>query len=257
MISEKAEISPKARIGKNVTIYPFVYIEDDVVIGDDCVIYPYVSIMNGTRIGRGNKVFQNTVLGAVPQDFKYCGDTSQLVIGNENIIRENVVINRATFCSGQTVIGNRNFIMEGVHVSHDTKIADGCVFGYGTKIAGDCEIHDNVICSSNVIINPGARIGTSVMVSSGCRVSKDVPPYIVANGNPVLYSGLNVSILTNQGVSEKIQNHIANAYRLVFHGQTSIIDALAQVKEQVPDDTEVRNIVTFLSETKLGVIGKV
>lgn len=257
MISEKAEISPKAKIGKNVTIYPFVYIEDDVVIGDDCVIYPYVSIMNGTRLGRGNKVFQNTVLGALPQDFHYCGDATQLVIGDDNIIRENVVINRATFCNGQTFIGNRNFIMEGVHVSHDTKIADDCVFGYGTKIAGDCEIYDNVICSSNVIINPGSRIGDAVMVSSGCRVSKDVPPYILANGNPVLYSGLNASILNKLGISEKTLSHMANAYRLVFHGQTSIIDAIAQVKEQVPDDPEIRNIVTFLSNTKLGVIGKI
>ena len=136
MISPKAEIDPKAKIGKNVTIYPFAYIEGDVEIGDDCVIYPYVSIMNGTRLGRGNKVFQNTVLGAVPQDFNYKGDPSHLIIGNGNIIRENVVINRATFSDGKTVIGNNNFLMEGVHVSHDTKIGNGCVFGYGTKIAG-------------------------------------------------------------------------------------------------------------------------
>ena len=181
---------------------------------------------------------------------------NQLVRCADNVSRENVVINRATFCNGQTVIGNKNFLMEGVHVSHDTKISNGCVFGYGTKIAGDCEIHDNVICSSNVIVNPGSRIGDLVMVSSGCRVSKDVPPYILANGNPVLYSGLNVTILTSQGISDKTQNHMANAYRLVFHGQTSIIDAIAQVKEQVPDDPEIRNIVNFLSETKLGVIGK-
>lgn len=92
--------------------------------------------MNGTRLGRGNKVFQNTVLGAVPQDFNYKGDPSHLIIGNGNIIRENVVINRATFSDGKTVIGNNNFLMEGVHVSHDTKIGNGCVFGYGTKIAG-------------------------------------------------------------------------------------------------------------------------
>ena len=101
MISPKAEIDPKAKIGKNVTIYPFAYIEGDVEIGDDCVIYPYVSIMNGTRLGRGNKVFQNTVLGAVPQDFNYKGDPSHLIIGNGNIIRENVVINRATFSDGK------------------------------------------------------------------------------------------------------------------------------------------------------------
>ncbi len=165
MISEKAEISPKAKIGKNVTIYPFAYIEDDVEIGDNCVIFPYVSIMKGTRLGRNNKVFQNTVLGAMPQDFYYKGDDTSLIIGDDNTIRENVVINRATFSSGQTVIGNRNFLMEGVHISHDTKITDACVFGYGVKIAGDCEINNRVILSSSVIINPKVRIGTSAMIS--------------------------------------------------------------------------------------------
>ena len=185
MISPKAEIDPKAKIGKNVTIYPFAYIEGDVEIGDDCVIYPYVSIMNGTRLGRGNKVFQNTVLGAVPQDFNYKGDPSHLIIGNGNIIRENVVINRATFSDGKTVIGNNNFLMEGVHVSHDTKIGNGCVFGYGTKIAGDCVIEDAVIFSSGVIANPGARVGKASMVQSGCRFSKDVPPYIVVASIPL------------------------------------------------------------------------
>ena len=230
MISPKAEIDPKAKIGKNVTIYPFAYIEGDVEIGDDCVIYPYVSIMNGTRMGRRNTVYQNTVLGAVPQDFNYCGDASQLVIGDDNTFRENVVINRATFCSGKTVIGNRNSFMEGVHVSHDTKISDNCVFGYGTKIAGDCDIENDVIFSSNVIANAGVRVGRGSMIQGGSRLSRDVP--------------------------QKVQDHIANAYRLVFHGQTSVFDAVRQIREQVPDGPEVRHIIEFIEATKLGLISK-
>ncbi len=255
-ISPKAEIDPKAKIGNNVTIYPFAYIEGDVVIGDGCVIYPYVSIMNGTRLGRDNKVYQNTVLAAEPQDFSYCGDESELVIGDGNIIRENVVINRATFKGDKTVIGNRNFIMEGVHISHDTVIGNGCVFGYGTKIAGNCDIHDCVIFSSGVIANPGARVGVAAMVQSGCRFSRDVPPYIVASGHPISYGGINSKILTNHGVEERVMEHIANAYRLVFHGQTSVFDAVMQIKEQVPDGKEIRNIVDFISNTKLGIISK-
>lgn len=254
-ISEKAHVSPKAKIGKNVTIYPFAYIEDDVVIGDDCVIYPYVSIMNGTRMGRGNRVFQNTVLGAEPQDFNYRGDASQLIIGDENIIRENVVINRATFSDGKTVIGNRNFLMEGVHISHDTKIGTMNVFGYGTKIAGDCEIGDRTIFSSGVIANPGARVGDAVMIQSGTRFSKDVPPFIVATHNPVAYGGINRKILEDLGTPENVIGHVANAYRLVFHGQTSLFDAIHQIKDQVPDGKEVGIIVKFLEETK-GIIAK-
>lgn len=257
MISEKAVVSPKAKIGKGVTIYPFAYIEKDVEIDNDCVIYPFVSIMRGTVLGKRNTVYQGTVVGAEPQDFNYSGDMTRVEIGNDNVIRENVVINRATYKDGVTRIGNNNFILEGVHISHDTNVCDRCVFGYGTKIAGDCEIHDGTILSSNVIVNPGVRVGIAAMVSSGCRVSKDVPPYIVANGNPVEYGGLNRQVLSGHGVDEKTQEHIANAYRLIFHGQTSVRDAIMQVEEQVPDGEEIRNIVAFMRATRLGIISKI
>ncbi len=256
MISEKAYIAPGAKLGKNVTVYPFAYIEDDVEIGDNCVIYPYVSIMKGTRMGKGNKVFQNTVLGAEPQDFNYNGDETHLVIGDENIFRENVVINRATFKDGQTLIGNRNFFMEGVHISHDTKVEDYCTFGYGTKIAGDCEIHGAAIFSSGAIVNSNVRIGGASMITGGVRISRDVPPFIIATDNPVRYAGVNESLLKSSGASEKIIDHIANAYRLVFHGQTSVFDAIIQVKEQVPEGKEINAIVNFLENTKIGIISK-
>ena len=134
-ISPKAEVSPKAKIGNNCKIFPFAYIEDDVVIGDNCIIFPFVSICNGTRMGNGNKVHQGTVIAALPQDFEFRGEKTECVIGNNNIFRENVVINRATHTGGQTVIGNDNVLMEGAHVSHDTKVGNRCVFGYGTKIS--------------------------------------------------------------------------------------------------------------------------
>ncbi len=227
-----------------------------VEIGDDCVVYPHVSIMNGTRLGRANKVFQGTVLGAEPQDFNYKGDATRLVIGDENIFRENVVVNRATFSDGETRIGNRNFFMEGVHISHDTKVDDYVTFGYGTKIAGDCEVHSAVIFSSGVIVNSNVRIGGASMVTGGVRISRDVPPFIVATDNPVRYAGVNETLLKSSGTSEKVINHIANAYRLVFHGQTSVFDAVIQIKEQVPDSKEIRAIVDFIKDTKLGIIGK-
>ncbi|MBF1554283.1 MAG: acyl-ACP--UDP-N-acetylglucosamine O-acyltransferase, partial [Prevotella pleuritidis] len=131
-ISPKAEISPKAKIGDNCKIFPFVYIEADVEIGDNCIIFPFVSILNGSRLGAHNKVHQGSVIGALPQDFDFTGEKTELIIGDNNIIRENVVINRATHAGGQTVIGNDNFLMEGAHISHDTKVGNGCIFGYGT-----------------------------------------------------------------------------------------------------------------------------
>lgn len=256
-ISPKAEVSPKAKIGDGCKIFPFVYIEDDVVIGDNCIIFPFVSILNGTRMGKQNKVHQGSVIAALPQDFEFRGEKSELIIGNNNIIRENVVINRATHTGGQTVIGNDNFLMEGAHISHDTKVGNACVFGYGTKIAGDCEIGNGVIFSSSVIENAKTRVGTGAMVQAGTTFSKDIPPYIIAGGKPVQYGGVNTTMCQAYGVDDKVIKHIANAYRLVFHGQTSVFDACHQIDEQVPDSQEIRNIVNFLSSTEQGIISKV
>ncbi|MBP5361003.1 MAG: acyl-ACP--UDP-N-acetylglucosamine O-acyltransferase [Bacteroidaceae bacterium] len=256
MVSSQAYIDPAAKIGSNVTVYPFAYIEANTVIGDNCVIYPYVSIMAGTTLGTDNTVHQGTVLGAVPQDFSYTGEATELLIGNHNIIRENVVINRATHSGDCTVIGNGNCIMEGVHISHDAHIFDNAVIGYGTKIAGRVEIHDDAILTSNVIANPGARVGRCAMVKSGCRFSKDVPPFIIATHNPIEYGGVNATILTNAGVEENVQRHIANAYRLIFNGKTSLQDGILQVRSQVKSSEEIDAIVDFLQTSQLGIIGK-
>ncbi len=255
-ISPRAEIDPRAQIGDNCKIFPFVYIEGDVVIGDNCIIFPFTSILNGSRIGKSNKIHQGSVIAALPQDFEFHGEKSECVIGDNNIIRENVVINRATHTGCQTVIGNNNFLMEGVHISHDTKIGDNCVFGYGTKIAGDCVIGDKVIFSTSVIENAGTKVGRGTMIQAGTTFSKDIPPYIIAGGTPVKYNGVNTVVLSQNGVGEKVQKHLANAYRLVFHGQNSVVDAINQVKEQVPDSEEIRNVVAFLEESTRGIITK-
>lgn len=257
MISPKADVSPKAKIGDNCKIYPFVYIEDDVEIGDNCTIYPFVSILNGTRMGNDNKVFQGAVIAALPQDFNFEGAESYVVIGNHNTIRENVVINRGTYHGGKTVLGDKNFLMEGAHISHDTVVGNGCVFGYGTKIAGDCVIGNGVIYSTSVVENAKTRVGDLAMIQAGTTFSKDVPPYIIASGKPVKYSSPNNVIMEAAGIDAKVRKHIANAYRLVFHGQTSVFDAVNQIKDQVPDGPEVRNIIAFIEATELGIISKI
>jgi len=254
-ISPRAEISPKAKIGNNCKIFPFAYIEEDVVIGDNCIIFPFVSICNGTRMGNNNKIHQGSVIAALPQDFEFRGEKTECIIGNNNIIRENVVINRATHTGGQTVIGDNNVLMEGAHISHDTKVDNDCVFGYGTKIAGDCEIGHGVIFSSSVIENAGTRVGTGAMIQAGTTFSKDVPPYVICT-NESQYGGVNFTMGRSYGVGEKILKHIANAYRLVYLSNTSLFDAVNQIEEQVPDSAEIRNIIRFMRATKLGVIGK-
>lgn len=256
MISKKTFVSENAKISDSSVIYPFVYIEDDVEIGDNCTIYPFTSIMAGTRLGNNNKVFQGSVLGAVPQDFDFTGEATRLVIGDNNTIRENVVINRATHTNDETVIGSNNFIMEGAHLSHDVKLGDNIVIGYGTKIGGCCEVQHGAILSSNVIANPGSRVGICSMVQSNVSFSKDVPPFIIAHHNPVEYGGVNSTLLTHAGIEERVQRHIANAYRLLFNGKVGTFDAINQIVEQVVISEEIEIILAFLRSTKLGIISK-
>ena len=256
MISPQAVVSPKAKIGNNVRIMPFVYVEDDVEIGDNCFLYPGVNLMRGTRLGKNNTIHQNTVISARPQDFNYKGESTLCIIGDNNIIRENVVINRATYLSGETRIGNGNFIMEGVHLSHDVHMGNENVMGYGVKVAGDVEIGNYTIFSSGVIANPEVRIGDAAMIQAGARFMKDVPPYIVAGGYPIKYGGINNYVLDQLHIDEKIQKHIANAYRLVFHGQDDIVNVCSQIEQQIQSSDEIVNIVNFLKSSELGLITK-
>lgn len=251
MISPLAYVDSAAKVGKNVTIQPFAYIEEDVEIGDDCVIMSGARILNGTRLGKGNKVHHGAVLGTEPQDFHYSGENSLLVIGDNNDLRENVVISRATHVGDCTRIGNNNYLMDGVHLCHDVQIGNHCVVGIKTSIAGQCRIDDCTILSSNVIIHQASHIGSWVLIQAGCRISKDVPPYVIMNGNPASYHGINATVMQHKNqISERVLRHIVNAYRLVYQGNFSIHDALKKIEDQVPMSDDIHNIINFIKDSK-------
>lgn len=255
MISPLAYVDPGAKIGNNVTIQPFAYIENNVEIGDDCIIMAYASVLNGTRMGKGNKIHHHAVLGAEPQDFHYTGEESSLIIGDNNHIRENVVISRATFSSNATRIGNDNFLMDKVHICHDVQIGNNCVAGIETTIAGECKLDDCVILSGNVILHQYCHVGSWALIQSGCRISKDVPPYVIMSGNPAGYHGVNAVVLTqHHNTSERILRHIANAYRLIYQGNFSIADAVQKIVDQVPMSEEIENIVSFVKGSERGIV---
>ena len=167
-----------------------------------------------------------------------------------------MVINRGTYRDSATVIGNHNYLLEGAHISHDTVVGNNCVFGNGVEIAGDCVIGNGVIFSTGAIQNANTRAGDLSLIQAGCAFSHDVPPYVIAGGSPMEYGGVNTKILEFAGIDKKVQKHIANAYRLLFHGKTSVFDVINQIKEQVPDSPEIQNIIQFLSDSKRGIMCK-
>lgn len=255
MISPLAYVDPEAQLGENVEIGPFAYIEKGVVIGDNCVIKPHVSILKGTTIGSGNKIYQNAVIGATPQDFHYIeGNPTKVIIGNNNRIRENVVIAGSNHDDGATIIGDENFIMERVHICHDVHVFNKCVVGIGVCVAGESELHDCSIQSNGVVIQQHVRIGRFSLIQSGCRVQKDVPPYVILGGNPACYHGVNNVILKHVNVTDRILRHIANTYRIIYTSNFSLEDAVIKIPEQIPMSDEIHKILDFIKQAKHGIV---
>ncbi|MFO3725807.1 acyl-ACP--UDP-N-acetylglucosamine O-acyltransferase [Butyricimonas muris] len=256
MISPLAYVDPNAKIGKNVTVHPFAYIDNNVEIGDNCTIMPYASVLSGTRMGENNMIYHGAIIGATPQDFKFKGDDTILRIGNNNTIREKVIINRGTNTTDCTIIGDGNFLLEGVHLAHDTHLGNTCVIGNGAKTAGNCVIEDCVILGSGVIVKHGCRVGTWAFIKDGCRANKDVPPYIVAAHNPISYYGINATILRKEdALNENTIDDIAKAYRQIYQCSTSLENALIRIKETISIGPEIQKIIDFLESSMKGIIG--
>lgn len=255
LISPLAYIHPTAKIGQNVKIHPFAFIDKDVVIGDDTIVMAHATILEGAVLGKNNYVYQNAVIGATPQSFRYKkGHLTHVVIGDNNRIRENVVIAGSLDENTATTIGNDNFLMDGVHICHDVKIGNDCVLGIHAQLAGDCVLEDHVVLSSAAILQHRVRVGRYSLLQSGCRVQKDVPPYIILGGNPAAYHGVNSLILEKQGETERILRHIANTYRLIYTGGFSLQDAVIKIKEQIPTSIEIENIINFIKDSKHGIV---
>ncbi len=191
---------------------------------------------------------------AIPQDLKFVGEESTAEIGNNNIIRENVTVNRGTAAKGKTVVGNNNLLMEGVHVAHDALIGNGCIIGNSTKMAGGNVIEDHSIISASVLMHQFCRVGGYGMIQGGCRFSKDIPPYIIAGRDPIVYSGINVVGLRRRGFSNEMIENIHNAYRIIYQSGLNTTEALKKVEEEVPMSPEIEYIITFIRDSERGII---
>lgn len=255
MISPLAHISPGAKIGENCTIEPFVYIEDNVVIGDNCHIMAHASVLSGTRMGNNNKIFHGAVVGGIPQDLKFVGEDTTLEIGDNNMIRENVTLNRGTASKGKTVIGSNNLFMENCHIGHDSVVGNGCILGNSTKIAGEVVISDCAILSACVLVHQFTHISSYVMIQGGTGITKDIPPYIIVGREPARYCGLNIVGLRRRGFSNEAIKSIRDAYRHIYESGTIVSTAVARIKESGELTPEVERILHFIeNESERGII---
>lgn len=245
-ISPLAYVHPEAKIGENVTIKAFAYIDRDVEIGDGCHISPHVSILSGARIGKNNHFYDGCIIAATPQDFRWKGEDNYVIIGDNNTIREHVIINRSIYKGEATHIGNDSFIMAQSHIGHDSLIGNSVVIGNSVKVAGQCKIGDCSILSSCALVHEKCEIGEWVLVKGGCRVNNNVPPYVIMAHNPIAYFGVNAFILRKGNFTEEIVDDIAKCYRHIYQSNTSAFNAMVRVKADVAPSPERDAIIKFV-----------
>jgi UDP-N-acetylglucosamine acyltransferase len=251
---QHAAVHPKARIGKNVKIGPWVSIEEDVAIGDNTTIGANVCIMSGTRIGKNCQIFPGAIVGAIPQDLKYNGEDTTLEIGDNVIIREYCTLNRGTRANYKTVIGNNCLLMAYVHVAHDCVIGENCILANNATLAGHVEIEENVIVGGMTAVHQFVQIGAHVLIGGGTLLNKDVPPYVRISRFPASYIGVNSVGLRRSGFSSTQIRNIQDVYHQLFVQHSNISKALKHIEGTMEDTIDRHRIVNFTRASKNGVI---
>jgi len=254
VIDPLASIGKKANIGENVTIGPSAIIGDDVVIGDGSIILPYAIIQNGTRLGKECRIASFAVVGGPPQDLKYKGEPTILEIGDQCDIREYVTLNRGTIETGKTTIGSRCMFMANTHVAHDCRIGDYCIMANSAALAGHITIGSWVIIGGLTPVHQFVHIGDHAMIGGGYRVAKDIPPFVRAGREPIVFEGLNSVGLRRRGFSPKAIELIEKAYILLYKSKLNVSQAVTRIKEELEQTPEIQNILNFIADSKRGII---
>ncbi|ADV61342.1 acyl-(acyl-carrier-protein)--UDP-N-acetylglucosa mineO-acyltransferase [Isosphaera pallida ATCC 43644] len=249
LIADTASVDPRAVLGDGVEIGPYCVIGPQVEIGPGTRLIAHVCVPGPAVLGARNVVHPFSVLGGDPQDISYRGEPTRLVIGDDNVIREHVTINRGTAKDqGLTAIGHRNLLMAGVHVAHDCQLGDDIVLANGTLLGGHVHIEDQVGLSGGVAVHHYVTIGRLAFIGGHSRIIHDVPPYMLVDGNPSRVRCINIVGLRRHGLAESTIDALHEAHRLIFRGKMTIDQAAAVLESQVQPDRPIPDEVTRLLE---------
>lgn len=256
MISPLAQVNPKARIGNNVTIEAFSVIYEDVEIGDDTHIMPNVTVFNGSRIGKGCRIFPGAVIGAIPQDLKYAGEKTTAIIGDNTTIRECVTVNLGTKDRWTTKVGSNCLLMAYVHIAHDCIVGDNVIIGNGVQMAGHVVLDDYAIVGGLCGIQQFIHIGAHTYVAGQLLIRKDIPPFVKAARDPLTFVGVNKVGLERRGFSKETIKEIDNIYHILFVQGNSTVKSLELIESSLPDTAVRKQIIEFIRSARTGIIKK-
>jgi UDP-N-acetylglucosamine acyltransferase len=253
-IHPTAIIAPDAEIAADVEIGAFAIVGEGCTIDSGCVIAPRATLERNVALGRSVKVGIGTVLGGAPQDLKYAGEETTVEIDDGTVIREYATINRGTAHSFKTTVGTNCLIMSYVHIGHDCRIGNSVILSNVVQLAGHVTIEDKAIISGVSAVHQFARIGRHSFIGGMSRVSKDIPPFLKAVGNPVKLYGLNTIGLQRSGMDEETIRELKRAYRLLFRSDLNVTQAIERAQTEIEPLPEVKELIRFVEASERGVV---
>ena len=255
MIDSRAVVSPQAQIAADVQIGAFTVIGADVMIGAGTWIGPHAVINGPTRIGTDNKIFQFASLGDEPQDKKYKGEPTRLEIGDRNVFREFVTVNRGTVHDkGVTRIGSDNLLMAYAHVAHDCRLGDKIIMSNVATLGGHVEIGDWVILGGLSAVHQHTKVGAHCFIANNAAVTRDVPPYVMAVGQPAVPHSVNSEGLKRRGFTADQILNIRRAYRLLYRSGLKLKEAMAALEQIALTQAEIRPFVDFIKRSSRSIV---
>ncbi|MGF1460952.1 MAG: acyl-ACP--UDP-N-acetylglucosamine O-acyltransferase [Leptolyngbyaceae cyanobacterium] len=256
LIHPTAVIHPGATLHPTVKVGPYAVIGEKVTVGPETDIGAHVVIDGHTEIGANNQIFPGAVIGIEPQDLKYDGSISLVKIGDNNRIREYVTVNRATHAGEATLIGNDNLLMAYVHVAHNCIIENQVIIANAVALAGHVEIESNAVIGGVLGIHQFVRIGQYAMLGGMSRIDRDVPPYMVVEGNPCRVRGLNTIGLRRAGITDledgRHYRELKEAYRMLYRSDSALDAALVKLDEWTARNQYVNHLQSFLQQSTHG-----
>lgn len=254
MIDNLAFVHPDAKIGKNVTIGPWSYVGPGVEIGDDCWLSSHVVVKGPSVIGKGNRIFQFASVGEDCQDKKYAGEPTRLIMGDNNIIRESVTIHRGTTQDkGETVIGSNNLFMAYVHIAHDCVVGNNVIMSNNASIAGHVHVGDFAILGGLTGVHQFVHIGAHAFTAGYSLILQDVPPFVMASGQPGIPRGLNSEGMKRRGFSKESQMAVRRAYKTLYRKGLTVEEAITTLASET-DDEQVKFMTDFIARSSRGII---
>ena len=251
-----ALVHPGAQLADSVEVGPYAYVDDHVEIGEGTKILPHATVFPYVRLGRDCSVFPGAVVGAIPQDLKFEGETSYVEIGDHVNIRECATINRGTKASGKgvTKIGSNTLIMSYVHVAHDCRVGEHCILTSYVGIAGETDVDDWAIIGGGTKVHQFSHIGTHAMVGGCSAVNKDIPPYSICGRIPLTYAGTNIVGLRRRGFDSDAIRNIKDMYDMLYYQGYNFSDACMKIEAGFPPSVERDTILEFVRNSKRGII---